>query len=122
MTLPEERGQMQIKQVNMILKYDNLIFRGAIIKIDGARTIDDNGFYILTISNDFERPLLLVKVSGYKAGLERGFIRCEKIQKGTVGITMKNLIEEIQWNFPDIKTTGIEVYNGVDSDFNLILL
>ena len=35
---------------------------------------------------------------------------------------MKNLIEEIQWNFPDIKTTGIEVYNGVDSDFNLILL
>mgnify|MGYP000172396832 FL=1 len=120
--MPEERGQMQIKQVNMILKYDKLIFRGAIIKIDGASIIDDNGFYILTISNDSERPLLLVKVSGYKAGLERGFIRCEKIQKGTVGITMKNLIEEIQWNFPDIKTTGIEVYNGVDSDFNLILL
>ena len=81
----------------MILKYDKLIFRGAIIKIDGASIIDDNGFYILTISNDSERPLLLVKVSGYKAGLERGFIRCEKIQKGTVGITMKNLIEELQW-------------------------
>jgi hypothetical protein len=95
---------------------DTLIFRGAWIKISGANNPDDNEFYILTENHDSERPFVLIRITGYKAGIERGFIRGDKIQTGTVGITREDLIDEIQWNFPDVQRTGIEIYDPLESE------